>query len=375
MLAPVRAAREATRAVRAYGAATREHSGTPLVRQWRWTWWLAYHFDIPAETTYRFRMFRRDQVTPFPRFLHWHDAATLFRFVASRAARKQAETLADKRLFAAWCAAEELPTAPILASFEGGRMTGGSLLEGKEPQMDLFAKWGTRYGGDDTSRWRWTGEGYVDDAGRSWQLREILTQLAERSRTGVVLLQPRLVNHPEIRRLSPGALSTIRVMTTRDPSGAARFLAGVLRMGTGAATADNFAQGGIASPVDASNGIAGPARRVDEFYRTHVFESHPDTGVPITGATVPLWNDAIRLALAAHDLLGPIACVGWDVAVLEDGPVLLEGNWNPCTKLLQVATQTPLLSTDFTSTFDAWLDSPECGIASERAGDADDWSP
>ena len=42
--------------------------------------------------------------------------------------------------------------------------------------------------------------------------------------------------------------------------------------------------------------------------------------------------------------------MGWDVAVSPSGAVLIEGNWNPCIKLLQVATQTPLLATTLATT-------------------------
>jgi len=73
--------------------------------------------------------------------------------------------------------------------------------------------------------------------------------------------------------------------------------------------------------------------------------------------------------------LGDIVCVGWDVAVLESGPVLLEGNWNPCEKLAQVATQTPLLATEFAGAYAAWLDSPACALDDRELLAQLRWSP
>lgn len=376
IVAPARAARAAWLAVHKYGDVTTEDAGISRLRQFAWLWWLDLRHNYESHAVYRFRLFSRERVLPIPLFLQWGEAALLYRTVILRTSRAAAEILADKRRFATWCADQQLPTAPILMEFEGGEITRRGVAEGESPPTDLFAKWGTQYGGDSTQRWRYDGvEGYVDDDGRTWRFAEVIELLAERSQKGVVLLQPRLVNHQALRPLSPSALSTIRVMTTQRPGEAPRFLAGVLRMGTGNSTADNFAQGGIASAIDAETGVIGEARRIDKQHRTHVYQEHPDTGVHFAGYQVPFWEESVRLALEAHTRLGPIACVGWDVAVLEDGPVLIEGNWNPCTKLLQVATQTPLLTTEFAGTYAAWLAEPECSVDDHWLVEQTGWKP
>lgn len=372
---PARATRVALQAVRKYGRVTAADGGVSSVRQFAWMWWLnlRYHYD-PA-VVYRHRLFSRDRALPMPLFIQGTEAKLLSRTVVSRTSHLAAETLADKRRFAVWCVEQRLPTAPILMEFETGRVTRSEVADGASPATDLFAKWGTRFGGDSTQRWRHEDGRYVDDAGRSWRFDEIVEVLAGQSREGIVLLQPRLVNHPALRPLSPSALSTIRVMTTRRPGEAPKFLAGVLRMGTGNATADNFAQGGIASFVDAETGVVGEARRVDKQHRTYVYQTHPDTDATIAGYQIPLWHESVRLALDAHARLGDVPAVGWDVAVLEDGPVLLEGNWNPCVKLLQVATQTPLLATEFAGAYAAWLDTPACAMDDHSLVGYERWSP
>jgi putative polysaccharide biosynthesis protein len=376
IVAPARAAREAWDAVCKYGDVTAEDAGISRMRQFAWMWWLSLRYNYSDHEVYRFRLFSRDRVLPTPLFLPWEAAALLYRTVILRTDRKAADILADKRRFAAWCEEQQLPTAPILMEFEGGQITRRGIAEGESPPVDLFAKWGTKYGGDATERWLYDEAlGYVDDNGRAWTFQEVTDSLAERSREGVVLLQPRLVNHPALRPLSPRALSTIRVMTTQRPHEAPRFLAAVLRMGTGKATADNFAQGGIASPIDAETGVIGDALGIDKQHRTHVYHSHPDTDVEFAGYEVPFWKESVQLALDAHARLGQIACVGWDVAVLEDGPALIEGNWNPCTKLLQVATQVPLLTTEFAATYAAWLTEPECAVDDGWLVEQKDWQP
>lgn len=375
VVAPARAAREAIQAVRSYGRATADHDGISPARQLAWTWWLNLRHSYRSPEIYRYRLFSRQRALPVPGFLQWEEAALLYRVVIPRADQQAAATLADKRRFAAWCTEQGLPTAPILIEFDRGRVTHRGMTGGEPPRTDLFAKWGTQYGGDDTRSWQFVDGAYVDGEGRRQSFDQVVASLVERSRDGVVLLQPRLVNHASLRPLSPRALSTIRVMTTRRPGQPARFLAGVLRMGTGSSTADNFAQGGIASAIDADTGVIGEARRLDKQHRTHVHRTHPDSGATIPGFRVPFWEESVRLAVDAHTRLGSVPCVGWDVAVLEDGPVLLEGNWNPCTKLLQVATQTPLLTTEFAGTFAAWLAEPECSLKDEALVGEGRWAP
>ena len=89
-----------------------------------------------------------------------------------------------------------------------------------------------------------------------------------------------------------------------------------------------------------------------------MYGNHPDNDVPIAGTQLPFWRDTVQLALRAHALLGALPVVGWDVAVLSSGPVLVEGNWNPCIKLLQVATQTPALRTELAACVLDWISEP-----------------
>ena len=63
--------------------------------------------------------------------------------------------------------------------------------------------------------------------------------------------------------------------------------------------------------------------------------AHPDTGAAIEGRAVPLWGEAKALAIAAHREFNDRIAIGWDVAILDDGPILVEGNGNPDLDILQ----------------------------------------
>lgn len=376
LAAPYHAFRLALAAVREHGHHTRARTGIGLARQLGWAWWVHWRHQYNVRTIYWYRLFSAERVMPVPLWADSMDCRRAERAIVLTVAKSAAEMLADKRRFARWCAEQGLPTAPVLLECEGGAVTRSSLPDGTLPPVDLFAKWATSFGGDDTQRWLWAGGAWTDGDGRRWTSDEIVADLTGRSAEGSVVLQPRLFNHPDFEGLSPNALSTVRVMTTRRPGEAPRFLLAILRMGTGRATADNFAQGGIAAPIDRDTGVTDVARRLLKAERETVeVERHPDTGRPIAGFRVPFWEASIRLALDAHTRAGNLPCVGWDVAVLPDGPVLLEGNWHPCFKLAQVATQIPIYTTEFAPCIAAWLDGPAASVTDASLVENANWWP
>ena len=59
-----------------------------------------------------------------------------------------------------------------------------------------------------------------------------------------------------------------------------------------------------------------------------VVDVHPDTGFAFKDFTIPFWAQITELALSAQMSIADCPTVGWDIAVTESGPVLIEGNDN-----------------------------------------------
>jgi hypothetical protein len=98
-------------------------------------------------------------------------------------------------------------------------------------------------------------------------------------------------------------------------------------MPVGDAIADNIAQGGLAAPIDVASGrISGPAIRKDKRIGASSHSTHPSTGTVLEGFLIPFWQDVVALTLTAHKAFPSVYSVGWDVAILPNGPILLEGN-------------------------------------------------
>ncbi len=146
------------------------------------------------------------------------------------------------------------------------------------------------------------------------------------------VVQPRVENHEELRRLAgPDAgLCTLRVNTLRTPEGPVVVLGCVARLARAGAVADNFHAGGVAAPVDVASGClqAGTEDRLKQadWSQRDAILVHPDTGVRFAGSFVyPQFREACALGLKAHDTLGPdLLLCSWDIVPGPEGPVLLE---------------------------------------------------
>jgi hypothetical protein len=69
---------------------------------------------------------------------------------------------------------------------------------------------------------------------------------------------------------------------------------------------------------------------------------HPVTGGRIEGRILPYWAEAQRLVTQAHARLGDRVVIGWDVAILADGPTIVEANGLPDQDILQRIHRAPL---------------------------------
>jgi hypothetical protein len=207
---------------------------------------------------------------------------------------------------------------------------------------DLFVKAATGFGGRGAECWRyenahWRHGGVsLDEAG-------LMAHLADRSRRGALLLQPRLVNHPDFADINLGTLSTFRVVTALDEQERPELIGAVLRMPSRADSAvDNFHAGGIAAPVDPATGRLGAASDMGLKPSTRWHDVHPVTGGRIAGRIVPYWPEVMELVAQAHAKLGERVVIGWDVAVLADGPAIVEANGLPDQDILQRIHKAPL---------------------------------
>ncbi|KAA9087049.1 sugar-transfer associated ATP-grasp domain-containing protein [Microbacterium radiodurans] len=141
--------------------------------------------------------------------------------------------------------------------------------------------------------------------------------------SGETLVEEVLVQHPEMARLYPGSVNSLRVVTYRDPDDVVHVLASVLKVGNGGVI-DNFSNGGMYTML----GEDGRALHAASDEEGHPFEVHPITGVPITGYQVPLYAEILDLVDRLARRVPEMPYIGWDVAITPERPVVIEGNHN-----------------------------------------------
>ena len=139
------------------------------------------------------------------------------------------------------------------------------------------------------------------------------------------LVEEAVKQHPEMNVLYPGSVNTLRIVTLMVDN-QPHFLYALLRVGNGHSHVDNISSGGMYTLIDSNGALQFPAfcDKTGQYY-----DKHPITGTQFTGFTVPLFKQAVQLCLNATKVKPGLAYIGWDVAITEDGPVLIEGNILP----------------------------------------------
>jgi len=148
------------------------------------------------------------------------------------------------------------------------------------------------------------------------------------------LVEEFIDQHPEINRMSPSAVNTIRIFTQLNEQDEAEILGCRFRISVNSPV-DNMAAGNLAAPVDECTGVvSGPGVYSD--ITKEDCELHPVTGVKILGFQIPFWSETIQMVKKAALKHPENRSIGWDVVITKQGPGLIEGNHDWCKLLWQL---------------------------------------
>ena len=150
---------------------------------------------------------------------------------------------------------------------------------------------------------------------------ELITELISQK----ALLEEFVVQHHKMSELNPSSVNTIRVYTILDKSNTPHILSASIRVGGENSEVDNFHSGGIGYPLDIEHGVVMAAGR-SILGKDCLF--HPGTGTKMIGFEVPNWTGLVDYIFRATQVFPTARMIAWDVAVLEDGFEMIEGNYN-----------------------------------------------
>ena len=143
-----------------------------------------------------------------------------------------------------------------------------------------------------------------------------------------------IVQSKEMAKFHPQSCNTVRIPTIRFDD-RIEIIHPFFRVGRGDSVVDNAGAGGIIVALDAETGITIAA--ADEKGKEYIV--HPETGYDLIGYQIPRWNEAVELVKELAQVVPTNRYTGWDVALTDDGWVMVEGNargqfvWQIATKV------------------------------------------
>ncbi len=149
---------------------------------------------------------------------------------------------------------------------------------------------------------------------------------------GKVIVEEWINQHQSINRLYSKAVNPIRLITIVN-KGNCYILTGGITIGNGREYT-NASCGDMVAPIDLTTGeVLYPAEDGDG----NIYNEHPETRAKIKGFQIPYWEDIIKMVNEASSIVPEIKYVGWDIAVTNNGPIIIEGNTSPGYKYYQMS--------------------------------------
>ena len=146
------------------------------------------------------------------------------------------------------------------------------------------------------------------------------------------LIEDAIVQHSKMNELYSGSVNTLRMVTLVDNDNVPHFMYALVRMGQKGAKVDNISSGGMYAPVN-SDGIITHAAFCDKEGICHAV--HPTSGTNLIGFEIPYFKEAVELVKKAALVVPDMRYIGWDIAITENGPILVEGNNFPSYDMVQ----------------------------------------
>jgi hypothetical protein len=153
------------------------------------------------------------------------------------------------------------------------------------------------------------------------------------------LLEEYIEQHPVLKSFNPTSLNTIRMFLYQQENGDVIPLKSFLKTGKPGALIDKTENGGASVFIDQATGILQKGFNWSPKMRT--LQQHPGSGVPFAGVQIPFWKEAEEMAMFALKVFANTRFIGVDIAISEQGPMMVEMNVHPdpdCMPVLRLQT-------------------------------------
>lgn len=156
---------------------------------------------------------------------------------------------------------------------------------------------------------------------------ELINELYSEVIKSEFLFQETIKQHSELNKLNSSCLNTIRIDTFVDSDGMIDVISAYIRTSIENSHVDNVSRGGYQVGIDLQTGkLKKNGYPLLHTYGVKVLTEHPITGVRFENFIIPFFTQARELVLQVASYMPKMRLVGWDVAIAESGPILIEGN-------------------------------------------------
>ena len=303
--------------------AGRHHRAAPtrMLDAWR----LALRHNVPPLEYFLHRLWEPQRRARLDDYLYWHENSAVL-MALNRAAGWQPgeDAVSDKRLFHAFCKAQDLPTPEIYPWQPGGAL----------PQRDLWLKPTRAKSAIGAERWRWRDAAYHRN-GQSLPPAQMNAHIAAHAQThGDTLVQVTILAHPDHAPRIGDAPLCARIVTGRRKNGTVEIIDAMAMWPRNGRV---VTQGGDCAMINTGTGRIGP---------TYQAPGRPAAN-DIEDMVLQDWPAALNAVRRGHAALPHYVFLGWDVAFGPDGPTLLETNSGWGAFHFQLVPDHPIADTAF----------------------------
>lgn len=149
------------------------------------------------------------------------------------------------------------------------------------------------------------------------------------------VIQDQYHSHEVLKKINATALNTTRIVTIFNGK-FPEYLCGFQGFATGDTVTDSWSHGSVYVGINVENeSLVGFGLTSPSDNREGLLSSHPDSGIIFDGYPLPFLKDAVDLCIKAHRLFYFNYIIGWDVAITDNGPLIVEANEKPGMNVAQ----------------------------------------
>lgn len=161
------------------------------------------------------------------------------------------------------------------------------------------------------------------------------TTFLRKFKSGVWIIQPRIESHQKIKTVNASALNTTRIYTMNTGSDIV-YMGSFQAFATDNAPIDSWQYGSIYVGIDEKTGNLNEHGLTSENdLRLGLLKEHPNSQVRFENYVLPYFNESVLLCKKAHRYLYGFFVIGWDIAITDKGPIIVEANEKPGIHVIQ----------------------------------------